>query len=96
MAAGVGESQGFRGQPAVGAWGIPERPGRSGERGGSWSREKRSFRPANEVPGQIAETRPSGWTKIKHPDFVIPKRWPSWESGSRRAGRSFPAFLMNP
>ena len=79
----------------MGAWGIPERPGRSEERGGSWSREKRSFRPARDVPGQMAETRPSGWTRMKHPDLVIPKRLPSWELGSRRTGRVVPVFVIN-
>ena len=77
-----GYDQGRSGQPAVGAWGIPERPGRSDESGGRWSREKRSLRLASEVPGQMAETSPSGWARIKHPDFVTPKRWPSFESGS--------------
>ena len=79
---GDGYDQGRSGQPTVGAWGIPERPGRSGERGGRRSREKRSLRLAREVPGQMAETSPSGWARIKHPDFVMPKRWPSLESGS--------------
>ena len=92
---GDGCDQGWRAQPTVGAWGIPQRLGRSGERGGRRSREKRSLRLAREVPGQMAETSPSGWARIKHPDFVIPKRRPTLESGSCRDGRSVPILLMN-
>jgi hypothetical protein len=92
---GDGYDQGGRGQPTVGAWGIPERPGRSDESGGRWSREKRSLRLASEVPGQMAETSPSGWARIKHPDFVIPKRRPTLDSGSCSDGRFVPILFMN-